>query len=175
MNRLDNLLIGICALLVLLAACWFGVHHYGTEKYEAGHAAAVSERAAQDAVAVLKRTSENATTAAIQAQTNSIVTKVKNEELATVRERIITQRVYVGSAICDGPTSPAKADDATSSDGANPPGRLVRQDVDRDIRALKLAVEEDLATGRACQEWGKKNGFAPEFSAKDLPTAAPSH
>jgi hypothetical protein len=47
MNRLDNLVIGVCALLVLLAAIWFGVHHYGTERYDAGYAAAVAVGKAQ--------------------------------------------------------------------------------------------------------------------------------
>lgn len=41
MNRLDNLLIGTCALLVLLVACWFGLHHFGAERYQDGYDAAV--------------------------------------------------------------------------------------------------------------------------------------
>ena len=161
MILLNRWFIGLIVSAGLLVGGWLGVLAYGAHRYNAGHAAAVAERAAKDAVAVLNRTAENTVVAATQAQTNSIVTKVKNEELAPVRERIVTQRVYVGSAICDGSPAPAKADDATSGDGTNPPGRLVRPDIDRDIRALKLAVEEDLATGRACQEWGKKNGLVP--------------
>ncbi|MFS2027624.1 hypothetical protein [Massilia sp. CT11-137] len=161
MTALERLLIAAVLAVLLAVGTWFGIHHYGAERYDAGHAAAMKERAALDAVAVLKRTTENAATAAAQAHTNSIITKAKNEELAPVRERIVTQRVYVGSAICDGPPAPAQTADAASGDGANPPGRLVRPDVDRDIKALKLAVEEDLATGRSCQEWGKKNGFLP--------------
>lgn len=47
MNRLDNLLIGICALLVLLLACWFGTYRYGSERYNAGYAAAVAAGKAQ--------------------------------------------------------------------------------------------------------------------------------
>jgi hypothetical protein len=134
---------------------------YGEHKYDEGHAAAVSERAAQDLVAVVKRTADNAVIEAAQTQVNTIITKAKNEELAPVRERIVTQRVYVGSAICNGPATPAQAESTAGSDGTDPPGRLVRQDVERDIVALKLAVEEDLATGRACQAFLEKNGLTP--------------
>jgi hypothetical protein len=35
------------------------------------------------------------------------------------------------------------------------------EDVERDLVALKLAVEEDLATGRACQAFLQKNGLVP--------------
>jgi prophage endopeptidase len=122
---------------------------------------AVSERGARDAVAVVARVQDNAALSIKQDSINAVLTKVKNEELTPVRSRIAAApSVRVGTAIC-GPAPAAQAQDAGSGDGANPSGRLVRPDVDRDIRALKLAVEEDLATGRACQAWGKKNGFVP--------------
>lgn len=47
MNHLDNLLIGTCALVALLLACWFGAHHYGAERYSAGYAAAIAAGKAQ--------------------------------------------------------------------------------------------------------------------------------
>lgn len=161
MTAPDRWFIGMIVSVALLVAGWFGVMAYGAHCYDAGRAAAVADRAAQDAVAVLNRTKENATTAASQAQTNSIVTKVKNEELAPVRERIVTQRVYVGSAICDGPSAAPQAESTAGGDSTNPPGRLVRPDVERDLVALKMAVEEDLATGRACQAFIEKNGLVP--------------
>jgi hypothetical protein len=46
-NRLDNFLIGVCALLALLAACWFEVHHYGAKRYDAGYASAIAAGKAQ--------------------------------------------------------------------------------------------------------------------------------
>jgi hypothetical protein len=61
MNRIDNLVIGVCALLVLLAASWFGVHHYGAERYDAGYAAAIAAGKAlydRDAAAALKTQSD---------------------------------------------------------------------------------------------------------------------
>jgi hypothetical protein len=161
MSRLEQLLSGILLLIGLLLAVWLGVRGYGIHQYEAGHAAAVSERAAQDAVAIITRTKDNAVLSIKQDAINAALTKAKNEELDPVRGRIATAPgVRVGAAICPGgPAAASQAEGATGSDGADPPGRLVRADVDRDLRALTLAVEEDLATGRACQRFLQENGL----------------
>lgn len=162
MTTLDRLLVGAVLLITLASGGWLGLRHYGAARFEAGRADAIKERAQADATAVQKRTTENATVAVRQVVTNATITEKKNEELAPVRERIVTQRVYVGAAICgDGPAGPTEAEDAAGGDGADPARRLVRADVERDIRALKIRVEEALATGRACQAWGAENGFVP--------------
>jgi prophage endopeptidase len=162
MKELDRLLIGCILVVGALFASVLGVKHYGAERYTAGHAAAIAERAQADAKAVSKRLADNSTLAAKQVASNATITEEKHEEIQPVRERIVTRRVYVGSAICgDGPTAPAEAQGAASSDGTDSPGRLVRPDVERDLVALKLAVEEDLATGRACQAVLKSEGMVP--------------
>lgn len=127
---------------------------------QAGFDRATSERAARDAVAVFAQVKENEATSIKQAATNAFITKVKNEELAPVVQRIYVDRVRVGQGTC-GAAGAAKTDDAGGSNGADSPGRLVREDVERDTRALDVAVEQDLATGRACQAWGRENGFMP--------------
>jgi prophage endopeptidase len=147
---------GAAVLLVTALASAVGL--YGAHKYAQGHEAAVSERAAQDALAIIKRTSDNAALSIKQEISNATITKTKNEELSPVRERIVTQRVYVGSAIC-GLATPTKAESTAGSDGTDSPGRLARSDVDRDLRELMLAAEEDLATGRACQRFLRENGL----------------
>lgn len=151
------------AAVALVAAAAAAVLAYGAHKYDAGHEAAISERAAQDAVAIINRTTDNAAKAAQQVATNIKITKVQNEEMDPVRHRIAdAPRVRVGAAICPGgPAATTEAASAAGSDQADPPGRLVRQDVDGDIRALKLQVEEDLATGRACQRFLDENGLHP--------------
>lgn len=150
----------IGAGLVLLAAL-VSVDAWRVHKADqAGFDRATSERAARDAVAIFDRVKENEATSIKQAATNFTITKAKNEELAPVVRTIYVDRVRVGPASC-GPAGPAQADNASGGDSADSPGRLVREDVERDTRTLTEAVEQDLATGRACQAWGKENGFVP--------------
>jgi hypothetical protein len=161
-SALERLLVSVVVLAVLATGGWLGLEHYGAARYDAGRAAAIAERAQADKGAIQARTTENATEAVRQVVSNATITEKKHEEIAPVRERIVTQRVYVGAAVCgDRPAAPAQAESAAGSDSTNPPGRLVRPDVERDLVALKLAVEEDLATGRACQATLRENGMAP--------------
>lgn len=163
MNRLDNLVIGICALLVLLAVSWFGVHHYGAERYNAGYAAAVTERAAADAAAVRKRTQDNSALAKTQDETNTSITKEKDDEIADLRRRLAAApRLRVGPSVCpDRPAAPANTEGPASGDGADPSAGLVSSRADADFKQLIEAVEQDLATGRACQAFLEKNGLVP--------------
>ena len=158
MSQLDAILlalkVGAVALLIWTAAI------YRDHVYQLGYEAAVAERAAADALAVLRRTEENAVLAERQGATNLKITEAKHEELAPVRERIVVERVRVGTAIC-GPAAPTQAESPSSGNEADPPGRLVREDVERDLRALKLQVEEHLGTARACQAFLRENGMAP--------------
>lgn len=153
---------GLLAAGLLTAAAWFGIDWYGTERFHAGRTTAIAERAAADAQAVRARNEKNSAEAVRQVVSNATITEKKHEEVQPVHDRIVTQRVYVGTAVCgDGPAVFTEAQGAASGDDANPSGRLVRPDVERDLIALKLAVEEDLATGRACQALLKDEGLAP--------------
>jgi len=160
MTALERLAATVMLMLILLVAGVLGVRWYGAHQYQAGHAAAVAERKARDDAAILTRTEENAALAQHQGETNLKITEVKNEELAPVVQRIYVDRVRVGTGTC-GPAPATEAEDASSGDGADPAGRLVREDVERDTRALDEAVERHLATGRACQAWAAENGFVP--------------
>ena len=40
-DTVDRFLTGLVIAAVLIAAGWLGVHHYGTERYQAGYDAAV--------------------------------------------------------------------------------------------------------------------------------------
>lgn len=162
MTSLERLLVAVLVLAGLAVGGWLGVTHYGEARFEAGRADAIAERAAADAAAVQKRSTENAAEAVRQVVSSATITEKKHEEIAPVRERIVTQRVYVGAGVCgDRPAGAAEAESAAGSDSADPPRRLVREDVERDLVALKLAVEEDLATGRACQRVLQDNGMVP--------------
>lgn len=128
--------------------------------YNKGFDSAVNERALRDGVAVINRVQENAALSIKQSAINEFITKEKDEKLAPVVARIAAERVRVGSAIC-GSAAPAKAESSSGSDDADSSSRLARSDVDRDIRALKIAAEKDLASGRACQAFVIENGLAP--------------
>lgn len=119
-------------------------------------------RAAAVASAYQKRIASNKADADRQAATNATITKEKDNEIARLTTRIESlSRLRVGSAICGGPATPAETPSASSSDSADTSGRLVREDVDRDIKALILDVEKDLATGRACQAFVRENRLQP--------------
>lgn len=148
---------GLVLAAGLTAAYTWRVH----EADQAGYDRAVSERAARDMVAVVTRTTENVAIGIKQDSLNKFLTKDKDEKLAPVVQRIYVDRVRVGHAICGGPAAPAQAESTSGSDGAYPAGRLVRSDIERDLRALKVAVEQHFATGRTCQAFVTGNGLVP--------------
>jgi len=160
MSRFERFVAGALLLVCLLIFSGLCIRQYSRARYQAGYDAAAAERAARDAVAVMRRTEENSVLAIAQGAINLKITEAKNEELAPVRERIVTQRVYVGAAIC-GPAAPTETEISSGSDEAHPAGRLVRADAERDLVALKLAVEEHMATGRACQTAAREHGLVP--------------
>lgn len=149
--------------LALLAAALVG---FGWVK-GAGHVqdkwdAAEGARAQAVTEAVLARVAANKKEAERQAATNRKITEGKDREIATLTARLnAAGRLRVGSAICGGPPAPAQADGARGGDGADPSATLVSENADRDFKALIVAVETDLATGRACQAFVRENGLAP--------------
>lgn len=122
-----------------------------------------AKRAETSLTAIDNRVKENVADELEFTAINQKIEGKKNEELAPVVTRINSApRVRVGTAICPAVVTGApKAESTGSGNGTDTGGGLVRQDVDRDIRALKLKVEEALATGRACQAFVKENGLVP--------------
>ena len=163
MTALERLSIGAFALAALLLGAVLGMKHYGAERYDAGHAAAIAERAQADAAAVLKRTRDNAVQASHQDETNANITKEKDDEIADLRRRLAAApRLRVGPSICpDRPAAPAQAQGAPGGDGADPSPGLVSSRADADLKQLIQAIEQDLATGRACQAFVRENGLVP--------------
>jgi len=147
-------------LAALLVVAGIGVVYAYSTGDGAGFKRATAERAARDAVAVFARVRNNAALSIKQDNINQIITRTKNEELAPVVQRIYVDRVRVGAGTC-GSAGAADANGADVGNDADSPGRLVRDDVERDTRALTEAVEQDLATGRACQAFVRENGMAP--------------
>lgn len=148
------------ALAVALVAGYFAWHGH---VFRQGEDSKQAEWTAAENAAILKRTEENKALAETQAETNRLITRSKDAEITKIRADLANApRVRVGTAICgNGPAAGADTKSASLGDGADTGSRLVSESADRDIRALKLKVEEAFATGRACQSFITSNGLAP--------------
>jgi len=163
MSRIETVLIGAMLAVLLAFGAWRGVVYYGGMRYDAGHAAAVAERVQADAAAVLKRTRENTVQATRLDETNAHITKEKDGEIADLRRRLAAApRLRVGPAVCpDRPPAAAEAEGPAGGNGTDPSAGLVSAAADRDLKQLIEDVEQDLATGRACQAFVRENGLVP--------------
>jgi hypothetical protein len=163
MTALERLLIQVLATIVLAAVVGIGVRAYGAHRYQAGYYAGVDAGAQAAAKAVIKRTQENEVLATRQGETNTAITKEKDDEIADLRRRLAAApRLRVGPSICpDRPAPPAQAESTAGSDGADPSAGLVSSRADADFKQLIEAVEQDLSTGRACQAFVRENGLMP--------------
>jgi hypothetical protein len=169
-DTLDRFLTRLAIAAVLVVAAWFGLRHYGAEQYKAGYYAGVNAGAQAAAKAVIKRTKENVAVATKQATDNASITKEKDDEIAALRARLAAApRMRVGPSICpDRPTAATQAQGPAGGDGADPSTGLVSGRADADFKQLIEAVEQDLATGRACQAFIEKNGFASPQNAPQM-------
>jgi hypothetical protein len=163
MSGLTSLPARIITGIVIAAALIASSAHYRQHVYQQGHDAAVAERVAVDAVAVLRRTQDNAELATQQTQINTTIAQEKDNEIIALRARLAAApRLRVGTAVCpDRSAGSAQAESPTGSDSADSSGRLVSAPADRDFKQLIKDVEQDLATGRACQAFLVKNGLVP--------------
>lgn len=141
------------ALLLLLlgfAAGWWLGSGRMEGKWNAEKAAITQS---QDA-AIIQRVTENQALIDKYASDNAAITKAKNEEIAAVRSSL-TVSLRRGAGICAGP---ARAPEVAATGGgneANPASGAFRDDIQRDIRAALMEMEEVAATGRACQSFVK--------------------
>lgn len=147
--------------LVLILA--FGVHERnagaaGVQKR--WDAEKVAEKAANDLL-VDKRREDNQSLAAKQKLDSSNIQRKHDEEVANARAAAArSERMRIGTAICPA-TGTTEASGTSGGNGANTGTRLVPDDIDRDIRALEVRVEEAFAAGRAAQAFIRDNGLAP--------------
>lgn len=143
------------ALLLLMAGFasgwWLGaVRMEG--KWNASKAAMAQ---AQDA-AIIQRVTENQALIDKYAADNAAITKAKNEEIAAVRSSLAVS-LRRGAGICARPASAPEAPTTGSSDAADPASWAFREDIQRDIGAALMEMEEVAATARACQSFVQAN------------------
>jgi hypothetical protein len=147
------------ALIVGLFA--FG-HHQGAKSVQAEWDLDNGVRAEATNKAMIKRVDENVALAQKQSDDNAALTKAHDAELAQVRATIVNQpRLRIGAGICPRLAGAPDPQSAGRSDAADTRVGLLRPDIQRDIDALKLQMEEVAATGRAAQAFITDNGMAP--------------
>lgn len=155
--------------IALCIATLYGWHTIKSRYIEEGKTAVYQEWKIADAEseekendAMLARQKENAETEKKQAETNALIKKGHAHEIAKIRAAIASApKLRVGTAICGGFAGTPETESASGSDATNTGTRLVRDDIDRDIKSLELKVEEAFATCRAAQEFITANGLAP--------------
>lgn len=139
------------ALLLLLsgfaAGWWLGAGRV-QGKWDASKAQIAQ---AQDA-AIIQRVTENQALIDKNAADNAAITKAKNEEIAAVRSSLAVS-LRRGAGICARPASAPEVPATGSSDAASAPSELFRPDIDRDLRATMMEMEEVASTARACQSF----------------------
>jgi hypothetical protein len=139
----------------------------GGVKVGAGHVQSKwdKERAANATAAIREvdqRIAENEIEREKNRETNRIIQRAHDAELERVRAVVgNAPRMRPGAGICGRSAGATEAGGAGGGNGANSGSRLVREDVGRDIDALKIRVEEVLAAGRACQKFVTENRIEP--------------
>ena len=98
-----------------------------------------------------------------QAQTNLVIQKAHDEQIATISGALAnTERLRVNAKLCQASATPPRQTDAqspTSGDAADTRSGLFSEEMDRAIKRLILETEEVAATGRAAQEFIRVNGL----------------
>lgn len=140
--------VGILLLLLGFSAGWWLGAGRVQGKWDASRAT-IAE--AQDK-AIIQRVTENQALIDKYAADNAAITKAKNEEIAAVRSSLAVS-LRRGTGICAGSASAPEVAATRSSDAASATSGAFRDDIQRDIGAALMEMEEVAATARACQSF----------------------
>lgn len=141
----------LAALLMLLSGFasgwWLGAGRM-EGKWSASKAAIAQ---AQDA-AIIQRVTENQALIDKYAADNAAIMKAKNEEISSVRTALAVS-LRRGAGICARPSAAPQASPTGSGNDASTASGAFRDDIQRDIGAALMEMEEVSATARACQSF----------------------
>lgn len=153
-----TLIAGALALVVGFGGGWTA----NGWRLNAAHDAETAERKQAENIAILQQVKNNERAVEQNVIDNRRITKEKNDAIDKVRADIAhAPGLRVGPAICGGSAAGTEAKGTGGRDGENTGGKMVREDVRRDIDALKLEVESAFAAGRACQAFVQAKDMAP--------------
>lgn len=171
---MNTMLIKAIASLAVIVGLWFGWRAVKNHYIDVGRAEVQAKwekdkiaRKQAEELAEADRKAANAREKERQDRVTQTITEKYHADLAKVRgDLAAAKRVRVGTAICgQGSSGATQAPGAQGSEPADTGTRVVREDIERDIRTMMVVVEEAFATGRACQSFIRDNGFAPEQPA----------
>ena len=149
-----------CYWLLALVALCLGCEMHGRHAVRKQWDVYIVAQSLISKTALDKRNDDNASLKKIQIGVSENIQKVNENEIINLRATIAqSKRLRIGSAICGGATGQAHANSATSGDAADTSGRLLSDEMDRDIKSLILETEQAAATGRAAQAFIRKNGL----------------
>jgi hypothetical protein len=148
-------------IAALLAMC-FASYRVGVKLERAVWQQKEAERKVAENAAILTRIKNNERKTEQDKLNSARIAKEHKRELDQVRSDIAAERLRVGPNFCPRSAEGAEANSPGSGDGADPGGRLLLEEVDRNLKALMDAMEGAAATGRAAQEFIRSNGMAPE-------------
>lgn len=139
------------AFLLLAGAFWFG-HHTGAVGVQAEWNADKVVFARAEKLAVAKRNKENAEKEAKNAAAIVKINGVHDEEIASARSALAVS-LRRGAGICSGPARATETRPTIVSDAVSAASGTFRPDIQRDLGAALMEMEEVAATARACQSF----------------------
>jgi hypothetical protein len=120
-----------------------------------------ADRKQAESAAILTRIKNNERKVEQDKANSARIAKEHQREMEKVRADLAAERLRKPKW-CDGPAEGTETDSPSGSNGADPASRLLPEAVESDIRRLIEETERAAATGRACQEFVRSNGMAPE-------------
>lgn len=154
------LAIGVALLAAVVGLLWIG-HHYGAQGVQAKWDRETAERRQAENAAILTRIKNNERKIEQDKINSARIAKEHKNEMDQIRAALAAERLRK-PAWCDGSAEGAQANSPNGSDGADPAGRLLPPAVEQTVRRLIEETERAAAAGRACQEFVRSNGMAPE-------------
>lgn len=120
-----------------------------------------AERKQAENAAILTRVKNNERKAEQDKANSARIAKEHKNEMDKVRADLAAERLRK-PAWCGGSAGTSETDSPGGGNGTDPAGRLLPPEVERTVRGLIEETERAAATGRACQEFVRSNGMAPE-------------
>jgi hypothetical protein len=109
-----------------------------------------------------KRTEKNKQLANIQLSTSNNIQKAHDNEIANIRTTIAqSQRLHISTKLCSSTSRQTDAQSANGSNGIDPASWVLSPIMDEAVKRLIMESEEVAATGRAAQDFIRKNGMEP--------------